>query len=110
MLLVQAFLVCSCTSTKVISKYDCNTIANNTLNRKTTWSFLWGLIQPRDIDPKCEQSFNHLNRVETRTNLGFAIITTATLGIVMPQQVEWCCAPQNPPTDTLGIASATRKN
>jgi hypothetical protein len=40
--------------------------------------------------------------VVVKTNLGFAIISTLTLGIVIPQQVEWCCAPYSPPTDSLG--------
>lgn len=94
----------SCTTTRVVSKYECNTIANNPVNQKTTWAFFWGLLQPTDINPSCEPAFNHLNKVETRTNLGFALITVATAGIVMPQQVRWCCAPQEIPTDTLGVA------
>ncbi|MGZ5248059.1 MAG: hypothetical protein ACXWV5_13310 [Flavitalea sp.] len=94
----------SCTTTRVVSKYECNTIANNPVNQKTTWAFFWGLLQPTDINPSCEPAFNHLNKVETRTNLGFALITVATVGIVIPQQVRWCCAPQEIPTDTLGVA------
>lgn len=102
--LLQVIMLYACTTTKVISKYDCNTIANNPINKKTTWSFLWGLMQPKDINPNCEPAFNHLNKVEVKTNLGFALITVGSLGIVMPQQVQWCCAPQNPDTDTLGTA------
>lgn len=103
-LAISFFVLASCTTTRVVSKYDCNTIANNPVNKKTTWSFFWGLMQPSDINPDCEPAFNHLNKVEVRTNLGYALITAGTLGIVMPQQVSWCCAPQNIPTDTLGTA------
>jgi hypothetical protein len=92
----------ACTTTKIVSKYDCNTFANNTTYSKTTWSFAWGLVQPKDIDPKCEASANHLNKVVVKNNLGFVFISAVTLGIVMPQRVEWCCAPPNPTTDTLG--------
>ena len=95
--------VAACSTTKVITKYDCNTIANNPVNRRTTWTFAWGLVQPKDIDPRCEPSFNHLNKVVVKTNLGFILLSAVTLGAVIPQRVEWCCAPQNIPTDTLGI-------
>lgn len=92
----------SCTTTRVVSKYDCDTFDNNPLNMKTTWSFAWGLVQPKDINPKCDSRFNHLNKVTVKNNLGFALISVATLGIVMPQRIEWCCAPYSPPTDSLG--------
>jgi hypothetical protein len=102
LLLIIFYLIPGCSTTKVITKYDCNTFANNPVNSKTTWAFAWGLIQPKDIDPKCEPSFNHLNKVVVKTNLGFILLSAVTLGAVIPQRVEWCCAPQNIPTDTLG--------
>lgn len=92
----------SCTTTHIVTKYDCDTFANNPLNKKTTWSFAWGLVQPKDINPKCDSRFNHLNKVTVKNNLGFSLISIATLGIVMPQRVEWCCAPYTPPTGTIG--------
>lgn len=103
-LLFLSLVFCNynCSTTRIVTKYDCNTVANNPANTKTTWAFAWGLVQPKDIDPKCETAFNHLNKVEVKTNLGFILISALTLGIVIPQQVSWCCAPQNIPTDTLG--------
>ena len=101
-LLIVVFMLQSCSTTNVVTKYDCNTPVNNPVNSKTSWTFAWGLVQPKDINPKCETSFNHMNRVTVKNNLGFALITVATLGIVMPQRVEWCCAPPQPKTDTLG--------
>lgn len=92
----------SCTTTRVVSKYDSDTFANNPLNKKVTWSFAWGLVQPKDINPKCDSRFNHLNQVTVKTNLGFALITVLSLGIVMPQSIEWYCAPYSPATDSLG--------
>jgi hypothetical protein len=92
----------SCSTTKIVTKYDCNTVVNNPVNRKTTWSFVWGLVQPKDVDPKCEPSFNHLNKVVVKTNLGFILLSAATVGLVIPQRIEWCCAPQDIKTDTLG--------
>ncbi|MEO8821348.1 MAG: hypothetical protein ABI374_10935 [Ginsengibacter sp.] len=92
----------SCTTTRIVAKYDSDTFANNPLNQKTTWSFAWGLVQPKDINPKCDSRFNHLNQVTVKNNLGFALITVVSLGIVMPQRVEWACAPYSPATDSLG--------
>ena len=92
----------SCTTTHIVSKYDCDTFANNPLNKKTTWSFAWGLVQPKDINPNCDTRFNHMNKVTVKNNLGFALISVVTMGIVMPQRIEWCCAPYSPPTDSLG--------
>jgi hypothetical protein len=94
----------SCSTVNVVSKYDCNTVAHNNVNSKTTWSFAWGLVQPKDIDPHCESSFNHMNKVTVKTNLGYMLLSVVTLGIVIPQHVEWCCAPQEIPTDTLGTS------
>lgn len=92
----------ACSTTKIITKYDCNTVDNNPVNKKTAWTFAWGLVQPKDIDPGCEPSYNHLNKVEVKTNLGFILISALTLGAAIPLRLEWCCAPQNLPTDTLG--------
>lgn len=96
------FFICSCSTTKIITKYDCDTVVNNPVNKKTVWSFAWGLVQPRDIDPKCQSSFNHLNKVVVKTNLGFILLSAVTLGAVIPQQIEWCCAPPEIPTEPLG--------
>jgi hypothetical protein len=104
---IAAMVVCfacitqSCSTTKIVSKYDCDTFANNPTKKKTTWSFAWGLVQPKDIDPKCDPRFNHMNKVAVKTNLGYILLSTVTLGIVIPQKVEWCCAPYSPAPDSL---------
>ena len=99
---INAYSFQSCTTTRIVTKYDSDTFANNPLNKKTTWSFAWGLVQPKDINPKCDSRSNHMNIVTVKNNLGFALISVITLGIVMPQRVEWSCAPYSPPTQTLG--------
>ena len=96
------FLTQSCATTRIVTKYDCNTVDNNRVNSKTSWTFLWGLLQPKDINPNCEGAFNHLNKVEVKNNIVFILISAVTLGGIIPQRVEWCCAPQQIPTDTLG--------
>ncbi len=92
----------SCSTTRIVTKYDCDTFANNPVNKKTTWTYAWGLVQPKDINPKCDSRSNHLNKVTVKDNLGFSLISVITFGIVMPHRIEWCCAPYTPPTVTLG--------
>ena len=100
--LLLIFLLSSCSTTRIVTKYDCNTVDNNRVNGKTSWTFLWGLLQPKDINPNCEAAYNHLNKVEVKNNIGFILISAVTLGGVIPQRIEWCCAPQQIATDTLG--------
>lgn len=92
----------SCSTTRIMAETDCDSFANNPVNEKTTWSFLWGLVQPADINPQCDSRFNHLNKVSAKTNLGYSLISIVTLGIVIPQHVEWCCAPYTPSTQNIG--------
>ena len=102
LIMITGSFLNSCSTTRIVSKYDSDTFANNPLNQKTTWSFAWGLVQPKDINPKCDARFNHLDQVTVKNNLGFAFISVVTLGIVMPQRIEWACAPYSPATDSLG--------
>src|SRR5215210_2202451 len=89
LILFIVLIIQSCSTTNIVTKYDCNTVVHNPVNSKTTWTFAWGLVQPKDVDPHCETSFNHLNRVTIKTNLGFILISAATLGAVIPQRMEW---------------------
>jgi hypothetical protein len=52
----------SCTTTRIVAKYDSDTFANNPLHQKTTWSFAWGLVQPKDINPQCDSRLIILTR------------------------------------------------
>ena len=91
----------SCSSTKIITEYDCADAAN--INRDTTvWHYCWGLIQSKDIRPQCDKRYNHLNKVEVRSTPAHVLLTVITLGIVIPQKVSWCCAPPNLQPGHLG--------
>ena len=59
--------------------------------KKTAHSLFWGLAQ-KDVSPKNCALTNSLAEVKVTTNLGFAIINVATLGIWCPMTVEWRCA------------------
>jgi hypothetical protein len=66
---------------------------------ETRVAFLWGLVQPNDIvPPNCPRTVP-LAQVTASTNLGFVFIGALTLGIVLPQDIEWQCAklPQGAP-------------
>jgi hypothetical protein len=54
-------------------------------------AFLWGLIQ-ENVEPDNCPGSNGLQEVRVNWNLGYSLITIATLGIWSPTQVEWRCA------------------
>ena len=59
-------------------------------------SYLWGLVQsPKKgiTTPNCDSlDINGMSVVRVRTNLGYALITVATLGIWCPMKIEWRCS------------------
>lgn len=62
-------------------------------NKKTVSSFFWGLVQQNVVATNCDSlQINSLDEVHVKTNLGYALITVATLGIWCPMTVEWKCA------------------
>jgi hypothetical protein len=66
---------------------------------QTQVALLWGLVQPNDIvPPNCPRTVP-LAEVTASTNLGYVFIGALTLGIVLPQEIEWQCAklPQGAP-------------
>ena len=102
--LVTSTITCictSCSSTKVITEYDCADAVN--INKDTTvWHYFWGLKQSKDIRPQCDKRYNHLNKVVVKTTPGNVLLTVITLGIVIPQKISWCCAPPNMQPGRLG--------
>jgi len=86
--LILIISIQSCMSTRVVSEYDNDSIIKHTT---TSWSYAWGLITPKDIDPKCESK--RMNSVTSSTNLGYILLSAITIGIVVPQTIEWECAP-----------------
>lgn len=93
-LVVIVFLVQSCAiGPRIVTEYDSNSFAHNPEHQKVVWTYAWGLVQPKDINPGCATDFNHLNMVEVKTNIGFIIISAASLGIVVPVKILWDCAP-----------------
>ncbi|RKH52803.1 hypothetical protein D7X55_21315 [Corallococcus sp. AB049A] len=71
---------------------------------ETLWSLGWGLVQERPRVDNCQDQA--LAEVTQSTNLGFALISVLTLGLAMPQQVEWRCAKAQPTPGDLGVLGA----
>jgi hypothetical protein len=55
------------------------------------WSFAWGLAVERPQLGQC--STLPLTYVTARSNVGFTLLTVATLGLVAPIKLEWGCSP-----------------
>ena len=58
------------------------------------WSFFWGAIQKEDPVSNCQGQA--LAEVKVSSNLAFALLKVATLGIVAPEHVAWRCAKAQP--------------
>ncbi|UHG92312.1 hypothetical protein [Spirosoma oryzicola] len=100
-LLLIAPVLPGCITTRVATESDCDTPANVTYTQKTITAFFWGLKQPTDIKPPCDQRSNHLNGVTVKSTFAHYLLSTVTLGIVNKRQVTWCCAPYVPKTDSI---------
>ncbi|MBB1285146.1 hypothetical protein HRH25_12245 [Flavisolibacter sp. BT320] len=65
--------------------------------KKTVNSFFWGLVQKRQngidvVAANCDSlQLNSIDEVKVSTNLGYALITVATLGIWSPMTLSWKC-------------------
>ena len=102
-LLLTIFTSCS-VSDKVVAHYNTDQPARaKTLTHvgKTHWSFLWGLLKQGDWAAGCQQGSN-MSQVRVKTNPGFIIISFITLGIAVPQKLEWDCGPACRSTGTIG--------
>lgn len=103
-LLFASLLLCqSCMVSRIVHEDDCDSAF---MKKKTTWSLVWGLVQPKDINPQCRNG--GMNKVAVKTNLGFILISAVTVGLVVPQRLEWCCTPPDDATEPVRSA-ANRK-
>ena len=59
---------------------------------KTHWSYFWGLLKQDEWTAGCQAGSN-MSRVKVKTNAGFIIVSFLSLGIAVPQKLEWDCSP-----------------
>jgi hypothetical protein len=69
---------------------------------RTEWSVFWGLA--KKSGPPVDCNGQTLQEVTVRDNLGFALLTVVSLGIVSPKRVEWSCATPTPSEGGLSDA------
>lgn len=75
---------------------------------QTQVAYAWGLVQPNDITPpNCPKNVA-LADVTARTNWGYVLLGTLTLGIVLVHELEWRCAKLPGEVDVL-LAPKPRK-
>jgi hypothetical protein len=67
----------------------------------THWSYFWGLLKAEDWEAGCQQG-SDMTRVRVRTNPLFITVSFLSLGIVIPQRLEWDCAPPSRGSGTIG--------
>lgn len=58
---------------------------------KVQWSYFWGLKPANNLPAGCPDG-SDMSKVRSVTRAEFIIISFLTLGIAVPQQVEWDCA------------------
>lgn len=56
----------------------------------TKHALVWGLLEEGTTEPNCQG--NGLAEVEASTNFGFVLLSVVTLGVWVPQKLEWKCA------------------
>lgn len=87
------FLLSACANLRVVAKYDSDNPVPTTV---TKVSYFWGLRQP--VDVRTDVSCKSICQVTTKTNPGQIIVSFITLGIVVPQTLEYfCCADEPKP-------------
>lgn len=104
-----AFVLCFASSGCYAYHIAANRVPPATEARSHTQvAYLWGLVQPNDITPENCPKNVPLADVTARTNLGYVLVGTATLGIVLIHELEWRCAKLPGEVDVLSL-EAKRK-
>jgi hypothetical protein len=93
-LLACSFMMQSCYHYRISTT---NNDPSTTYQQKTVHSFFWGLMQKRQngidvVAANCDSlKLNSIDEVRVTNNLGYSLITVATLGIWSPMTVQWKC-------------------
>ncbi len=94
--LVILVLFSGCMNMRLVAKYDSS---NPVPKNVTKWTWFWGLQQPNDVvtDASCAS----ICMLTAKTNFGYLLISTLSLGIAVPLRVEYSCCPNEPPPGDL---------
>lgn len=72
---------------------------------RTRHSFFWGLVRQDIAVENCtlgDGTRTGIEEIKVDSNLGFAVLTVATLGIWSPVTVSWRCAKPPAPRGPIG--------
>lgn len=85
---VGLLLFSGCMNQHLVGYYSTGQVQPKTATRIT---LVWGLVQSKDIPAECDSK--SICKVTNQTNLGYILVSAATLGLVVPQKVIWDCCP-----------------
>lgn len=71
-------------------------------HQKNVTSYLWGLVHTKDSVAVCERT-NAMDQVEVKANVGQALLSVLTLGIVVPRTAVWHCARPREGSSDIGL-------
>lgn len=89
-------LISGCMTSRLTQTEDSDRLIPH---KETHWNLFWGLRPERPINAECGEE--NICWVEARTNLGFLLISVASVGIAVPQRVVWQCCPEDPEVEHL---------
>jgi hypothetical protein len=89
---MMTFGFSSCMQMRIVAFNDSN---NPVPEKVTRTTYFWGLKQREGI--RTPEGCSSICSVTTKTNMGQILLSTVTLGIVVPQTVEYSCCPYEPP-------------
>jgi len=92
-LLLTLWLVAAGCSSNTITRPDKWAVTEQP-QQKTVWTFFWGAMHQNINPTNCVGP--GLAEVTVKSNVGFALISLASLGAAMPVTVEWRCAKDKP--------------
>jgi|1186.fasta_scaffold24762_3 hypothetical protein len=71
-------------------------------HQKNVTSYLWGLVHAKDSVAVCDRT-NAMDQVELKANVGQALLSVFTLGIVVPRTAVWHCARPREGSSDIGL-------
>jgi hypothetical protein len=76
-------------------------------HRKNVTSYLWGLVHSKDSVAVCERT-NAIDQIELKANVGQALLSFITLGILVPRTAIWHCARPREGSSDIGLLTGKR--
>ncbi len=89
---ITSLMLSGCMQMRIVAFNDSN---NPVPERVTRTTLFWGLGQKEGI--KTPEGCTSICKVTAKTNMGQILLSTITLGIVVPQTIEYSCCPFEPP-------------